>query len=59
MPDSMSKDRTDFATLPASQEAGVAEALELYMRVEEIYVAASESLQSPQATRTSNSTNLE
>lgn len=53
------EDRTDFATLPASQEAGVAEALELYMRVEEIYVEASASLQTPQATRTSNSTNSE
>ncbi len=57
MPDPTVKDSTELSSPLASQEAGVADALELYMRVEQIYVKASMSLQNLQTTRTSNSTN--
>ena len=57
MADSARKDGAEFDTVAASREAGVTEALELYMRAEEVYVKASASLTNPQTTRTSNSTN--
>lgn len=57
MADSAPKNRTELDAIPASKEAGVTEAIELYMRAEEIYVAANASLTNPQVTRTSNSTN--
>jgi len=57
MADPAPKDHAELDTIPASKEAGVTEALELYMRAEEVYVKASASLTNPQTTRTSNSTN--
>ncbi len=51
------KDRAELDAVPASKEAGVTEALELYMRAEEVYVKANASFTNPQTTRTSNSTN--
>ena len=57
MADPAPRDRAELDAVLASKEAGVTEALELYMRAEEIYVAASASLKNPQTTRTSNSTN--
>lgn len=57
MADSAPKDRVELNAIPASKEAGVTEAMELYMRAEEIYVTANASLMNPQVTRTSNSTN--
>ena len=57
MADSVNEDRVELERVPVSKEAGVTEAIELYMRAEEIYVAANASLTTPQVTRTSNSTN--
>lgn len=57
MADSAKNDRVELETVPTSKEAGVTEAIELYMRAEEIYVAANASLTNLQVTRTSNSTN--
>ena len=57
MADSAPKDHAELDAVPASKEAGVTEAIELYMRAEEIYVAASASLTNPQTIRTSNFTN--
>ena len=57
MADSTPKDRVELNAVPASKEPGVTEAIDLYMRAEEIYVAANAFLTKPQVTRTSNSTN--
>ena len=57
MADSAPKDRVELNAILTSKEAGVTDAIELYMRAEEIYVAANASLTNPQVTRTSNSTN--
>ena len=42
----------------AAKEAGVAEALELYLRVEDLYVKATEALVDNQDSSTSSSTNF-
>lgn len=57
MADPAPRDRAELDAVPASKEAGVTESFELYMRAEEIYVAAAVLLKNPQTTRTSNSTN--
>ncbi len=57
MPDSANRDCMDLDTVPAPREVGVTEAIELYMRAEEIYVAANASLANPRLIRTSDSTN--
>ena len=55
MADPAPRDRAELDAVPVSKEAGVTELFELYMRAEEIYVAAAVSLKNPQTTRTSNS----
>ncbi len=57
MADPVPKGRVEMNVIPTSKEAGVTESIELYMRAEEIDVAANVSLTNPQVSRTSNSTN--
>ena len=40
MADPAPRDRAELDSVPVSKEAGVTESFELYMRAEEIYVAA-------------------
>ena len=47
MADPAPRDRAELDSVPVSKEAGVTESFELYMRAEEIYVAAAVSLKNP------------